>query len=302
MNMVRKRLDKHLAEKYSEISRSRLQKLIKTGGVLVNGVSVKASYTVNDTDDVFVPELVDKSVTIVSEKIDLDIIKKTDDYLVVNKPAGMVVHPSETGHNTGTVVNAVLDMVDPGVGEEKRPGIVHRLDKETSGVLLVARTQEAYEHFVKQFKERKIKKVYKALVFGSPEHPHGVIEAPIARDLKNRKKMGIASEKRGRIAVSEYEVVESYEIDPKLTVSLLDVDIKTGRTHQIRVHMSSIEHPVVMDTSYGNSSLNRQFKKRFGLDRQFLHAEKLSFVDLNGKRVSVKAKMPIALQDVLEKL
>lgn len=296
------RIDKYLALRMPDVSRSRLQKMIRDGSVLVNGVRVKASYVLKEGDDVDVREVVDDVSRVEKQDIDLRILYECKDFMVIDKPAGVVVHPGESGHTKGTVVNALLDKIDEDVGEVGRPGIVHRLDKDTSGVLIVAKTKRGYKHFVEQFKGRKVRKVYLALVKGELEHKEGVIDSPISRNVRNRKKMGLVSEREGKRAVSRYKIVKEYEIDKGSFVSLVEVQIETGRTHQIRVHMAGIGHPVIGDNAYGTESFNRRFKEKFGLKRQFLHAEELEFVDLDGKKKKIASDLPKDLDNVLTKL
>lgn len=291
------RLDKFLVLEKPELSRSKIQKMIKDGDVLVNGKTTKVGHFLSKGDELEVITRKQESRKIQKEDIDLEILFEDKDYLVIDKPAGIVVHPSETGYSKGTVANALLDKVDEGVGEEFRPGIVHRLDKDTSGALIVAKTKEGYTHFVEQFKKRKVKKEYLALVKGILIHKEGIIDSPISRDVKSRKKMGLVSEKEGKRAVSKYKVKEEFD-----DLSLVEVEIETGRTHQIRVHMSAIDHPVVCDNTYGIGSYNRRFKEKYGLRRQFLHAERLEFKDLEGKKKKIVVDLPEELKNVLSKL
>ncbi len=296
------RLDKFLSDKLSDFSRSKIQGFVKSGDVLVNGARTKSSFVLSEGDEVDFSGSEEIKVEIESEQIDLDILRETDSYMVINKPYGMVVHPSESGHRSGTLVNAIYDKVDRDAGQPGREGIVHRLDKDTSGLMIIAKTNAAYLYFVELFKKRKVEKHYQALVFGSLEHKHGIVDSPIARDSSNRKRMAVTDSVDGRKAVSEFRVIDEYEVDARLELTLLDVEIKTGRTHQIRVHMSSIGYPVVMDTVYGNTGQNRKFKEKFGLERQFLHAYKLKFVDPSGEKISIQTKLPDDLVAVIEKL
>ncbi|MFH1533596.1 MAG: RluA family pseudouridine synthase [Nitrospirota bacterium] len=291
------RLDRYLSIEMSELSRSKIQKMIKDGIVLVNGESAKSSYNLKEGDNVEVRSNVVAVQSIQKENIEIKILFEDENYMVIDKPAGIVVHPSETGHRKGTVVNALLDKIEKGVGEDFRPGIVHRLDKDTSGALIVAKTKMGYDHFVEQFKKRKVKKEYLALVKGILIHKVGIIDSPISRDVKSRKKMGLVSEKEGKRAISKYEVKEEFD-----DLSLVEVEIETGRTHQIRVHMAAIDHPVIGDNTYGVGSYNRRFKEKYGLKRQFLHAEKLEFKDLEGKKKKIVVDLPKDLRNVLSKL
>lgn len=291
------RLDRYLSVEMSELSRSKIQKMIKDGIVLVNGKSAKSSYNLKEGDNVEVKSNVVTVHDIRKENIKIEILFEDKNYMVIDKPAGIVVHPSETGHRKGTVVNALLDKIDKGVGETFRPGIVHRLDKDTSGALIVAKTKMGYDHFVEQFKKRQVKKEYLALVKGILVHKVGIIDSPISRDVKNRKKMGLVSEKEGRNAISKYVVKEEFD-----DLSFVEVEIETGRTHQIRVHMAAIDHPVIGDNTYGVGSYNRRFKEKYGLKRQFLHAEKLEFKDLEGKKKKIVVDLPEDLKNVLSKL
>lgn len=297
------RLDKFLAVVYDDLSRSQLQKMIKSGGVLVNQKLAKPSYTLSLTDNVYVKDLEGDFFELVSEDLGLPILHEDDEFLVVDKPAGMVVHPSESGHRSGTVVNAVLDKVAEGVGEALRPGIVHRLDKDTSGLLLVAKTQTAFDSLSAQFKKRSVKKKYLALVYGALLHAEGIIDAPLARSIGDRKKMGLARGKGGKKAISAYKVLKEFKIDKKTIVSLLEIEIKTGRTHQIRVHMAALDHPVIGDTSYGIASFNGSFSAKFGLKRQFLHAYTLELAHpVTGKALNFKSDLADDLNGVIGKL
>lgn len=267
---IGERLDSVLSEKLG-ISRSQIQVMMEGGHVLVNKAKPKkAGQKIKDGDSVYyrLPEVREASLN--AQDIPLDIIFENSDLLVINKDPGIVVHPDESGHEDGTIVNAVLAHCDDlsGIGGEKRPGIVHRLDKDTSGVLLIAKSDEMHQKLNKAFQDRKVEKIYWALVKGCPKSTEGRIEAPIKRSHQDRKKMAIHAQ--GKMAVSQFKLLEQFE-----GVSLLEIQIETGRTHQIRVHMASIGHPVVGDEVYGDQKLNKQFRK-LGLERQFLHAKKLS--------------------------
>lgn len=298
--VVGMRLDKFLVEA-AGLSRSQLQGLIKRGKVKVNGAVVKTGYAVKISDEIYVPAVSEEYEAIEKEDIVLNVLIEKKDYMIVEKPFGMVVHPDDN-IRSGTLVNAVLDKVDKGVGEEGRPGIVHRLDKDTSGVIIVARTDKGYEFFKDLFKSRKIEKFYLALVKGAFEHKEGVIDSPIARSGSDRKKMGLADADTGRNAVSIYRLMKEIKIDDGNNVSLVEIEIKTGRTHQIRVHMKAIGHPVVGDRAYGIGSYNNRFAERFGLSRQFLHAYRLVFIDPEGEKIDIKTKLPEDLEAVLSQI
>ncbi len=293
------RLDKFLAFKLTDVSRSRISKLVKNGKILVNGSFVKSSFSLHNGDKVFVPEIKDEVFELKSDNVELEILYENDDLFVINKPAGMVVHPSDDGQNMrGTVASAVMGKVEEGVGANLRPGIVHRLDKETSGALVIAKTEKAYTELVRMLKARDVKKKYYALVYGGFADKEGIIDSPIGRALNDRKKMRVSDENTGREAITAYKVVDEFDFDRE-KFSLLDVRIMTGRTHQIRVHMSAIGHPVVGDDKYGNRKINVLFKKMFGLDRQFLHAYSVEF-DFFGEHIYAKDDLPEDLESVLE--
>lgn len=264
------RLDKILVDLLPEHSRSRLQALIKDGFVQVAGnVVTKAGYRVESGAEiqVFIPA--PEPTDLIPEAIPLDIVFENDDLILVNKPAGMVVHPS-FGHNAGTLVHAALAHAPTmeGVGGEIRPGIVHRLDKDTSGLILVAKNDASHRWLQDQFRLRKVKKVYLALVDGHPPTPQGRIEAAIARDPSHRKKMAVVPPERGRSAVTEYYTLETF---PHHT--LIEAHPLTGRTHQIRLHLAFLECPIVGDTIYGYKKISVA-----DLKRHFLHAARITLV------------------------
>lgn len=291
-DQVGERLDKALAAALDGLSRSQIQALIRDGQVTVNGRPGKASYRIEGGERVRVNvPLPAEDAAPRAEAIALDVLYEDDSVAVVNKPAGMVVHPAY-GHTSGTLVNAILARWPEAAvpDAEDRAGIVHRLDKETSGVILVARTPAALEDLRRQFKARTVEKRYLALVEGVPETREGVIDAPIGRDPAQRKRMAVLH--GGREAVTEFRVVEPYD-----DVALVEAYPKTGRTHQIRVHLAFIGHPVVGDTVYGRR------KQRIKLKRHFLHAAAITFRHPEtGEPVTVEAPLPDALQDVLRKL
>ena len=288
------RLDKVIVAELGELSRTQIQRLIDDGFVLVDGRRAqKANQRLDNpvTIEVRIPPPGPSSHQ--AENIALDIIFENDDLLVVNKPAGMVVHPAP-GHAGGTLVNAVLGH-DPeleGVGDEQRPGIVHRLDKDTSGLILVAKNDVAHRELQRQFKEREVEKTYLALLDGHPPTSTGRIEAAIGRDVRNRKRMAIVPDARGRTAVTEYKVLTTY---PEHT--LAEGYPHTGRTHQLRLHFAYLRCPIVGDTVYGrhNSSLP--------LKRHFLHAARLKFkLPGSGEPVVMEAPLPPELERVLQRL
>ena len=288
------RLDKFLSAHLTDYSRSQIQNYIKDGYVLVNAEAAKKTGLQlygGDRVEINIPPI--KMTNLIPENIPLDIIFENQDLLVINKPAGMVVHPS-AGHSDGTLVHAVLSHAPDiiGIGGEKRPGVVHRLDKDTSGLILLAKNDHAHRWLQEQFKSRKVDKRYLALVDGAPPTPVGRIEAAIGRDPSHRKKMAIVSEAKGKAATSEYKTVESF---PKHT--LLEVHLLTGRTHQIRLHLSFLNCPIVGDPVYGHRHPSLPIK------RQFLHAAKLE-IALPGEDRPRKfeAPLPDDLRSVLEDL
>ncbi|MFN8400871.1 MAG: RluA family pseudouridine synthase [Anaerolineales bacterium] len=288
------RLDKYLVSCLPEFSRARIQGLIIDGFVLINGVPAKkAGQVIEDGDDIEVRVPPPVPSGLVAEDIPLDIVFENDDLIVVNKPAGMVVHPA-AGHYSGTLVNAVLGY-DPdleGIGGEERPGLVHRLDKETSGLIILAKNERAHNWLQDQFRLRKVEKTYLALVDGKPPTPAGRVEAAIGRDPSHRKKMAIVSPGKGREAVSEYKTLESFK-----NHTLLEFHPHTGRTHQIRLHCLFLGCPIVGDSVYGKRT------PTVTIDRHFLHAAKLKII-LPGEKQprTFEAELPEELKNVLEEV
>jgi 23S rRNA pseudouridine1911/1915/1917 synthase len=285
------RLDKFLVEQLREFSRSRIQGLIADGFVDVNGhLAKKAGQTVESGFGVTVRVPPAAPTDLIAEDIPLDILFENEDLLVINKPAGMVVHPA-AGHASGTLVNAVLGY-DPeieGIGGEERPGVVHRLDKETSGLILLAKNERAHRWLQDQFRLRKVEKTYLALVDGKPPTPTGRVETYIGRDPSHRKKMAIVPESRGREAISEYKTVESFKDH-----TLLEFHPLTGRTHQIRLHCAFLECPIVGDEIYGRK------KPSIDMNRHFLHAYRLKIILPGEKQPEFfEAGLPDELEQVL---
>jgi 23S rRNA pseudouridine1911/1915/1917 synthase len=286
------RLDKFIASQLPDLSRTEVQKLIKAELVQVNAQPSKASYRLEEGDIILIALPEETPLEIVAEDIPLTVLYEDEAIAALDKPAGMVVHPAY-GHRTGTLVNAALHRWPAmrTVGEEEvRAGVVHRLDKGTSGVIVMAKTHNAFEHLKAQFKARTVHKEYLALVEGTPQSSTGIIDAPIARDPKHRKRMAVVHE--GREAQTRYTLLEDLG-----THTLIRAEPRTGRTHQIRVHMQWLGHPVVGDRVYGYR------KQRIKMKRLFLHAAQLSIDSpLSGERLTIEAALPIALTDVLNKL
>lgn len=285
------RLDRLLAQQLPDLSRTRIQTLLKEGWITIDGATQKPSYRVEGGETIAVTLPPPETSEIVPENIPLDVLYEDDDLIAINKPAGMVVHPSYS-HTTGTLVNAVLYRWPAlrQVGDEHRAGIVHRLDKDTSGVMIVAKTPKAHRALAEQFEQRTTSKTYLALVEGNPESDTGRIEAPIGRDTRNRKRMAVV--RNGREAISEFKVLEYYAEH-----ALVEIRIFTGRTHQIRVHMAFIGHPIVGDRVYGRR------KQRIKMKRNFLHAAALTVHSpTTGEPLTFTAPLPPGLQNILDKL
>lgn len=304
--MSSNRLDKYVVEKFPQFSRGQSQKLIETGKILVNGKCSKSSYLCKDSDEVHLvttKKSAGKNSKLGKDLVDFPVLYEDAECIVINKRAGVSVYPINEADKSITIVDFSLQRFKAKFKDPDRPGIVHRLDKETSGVLILAKNQEALEYLMAEFKNREVKKVYIALVYGILQHHEGIIDSPIARSHKHRKKMSLAAEGTGRQAISQYKVLKEFRVDPKHMVSLLEIRIHTGRTHQIRVHMSSIGHPVIGDVTYGNPSMNRMFIKKFGLRRQFLHASLVEFkTPVKDKQVSVLAELPDELKNLETRL
>jgi 23S rRNA pseudouridine1911/1915/1917 synthase len=296
------RLDAYLASHINDWSRARLQRLIEDGDVLVNGRALKPSYKLRSGDEIEVELTATAPTLFAPEDIPLDIVYEDDDLVVVNKPAGLVVHPA-VGTPTGTLANALsfhFQQLSRNAGA-MRPGIVHRLDRDTSGLIMVAKTEAAHENLADQFRARAVFKSYVALVHGHVHEESGTIEQPIARDPRNRTRMAVV--RGGRPALSLYRVRRRFE-----RFTLLDVEIKTGRTHQIRVHLQWLKHPVVRDPLYGDGRDNTVSDARLrariaALKRQFLHAEQLGFHHpRTNKRLRFTAPLPPPLAEFLDAL
>lgn len=275
------RLDRFLADELPHFSRSRLQALIREGHVTLNGTTARPREILRTGDMIRVIEPAPEKIANEPEDIPLHILFEDDDLLVINKPAGMVVHPG-AGNMSGTLVNALLAhcRILSGIGGKERPGIVHRLDKETSGCVVVAKNDLTHQNLSRQFAERTVEKVYLALVAGTLRKTHGVVDASIGRHPKHRQRMAVNQE-RGRSARTDYRVVQS-----RAGITLIECVLHTGRTHQIRVHLHHLGHPVLGDKVYG-----RQRTPEF--PRQMLHAWKLTFNHpQSAKRLSFEAPIP----------
>ena len=286
------RIDKTLPNLDKNLTRVMAQKLIEQGNVKVNGKNVKTSYKLNENDkvEVEIPEV--KEVSIEAQDIPVEVLYEDNDIIVVNKPKGLVVHPAN-GNPDGTLVNALMKICKgtlSGIGGEIRPGIVHRLDKDTSGVLIVAKNDKAHLALCEQIKNREVKKTYLALTRGIIKENEATINMPIGRSTTDRKKMAVV--KTGKEAITHFKVIERFKEN-----TLLEINLETGRTHQIRVHLSQIGYPIVGDMVYSNG------KNKFGVQGQMLHAWKIKFMHpITGKEMEIEAPLPPYFKDVLEKL
>lgn len=289
VEMQNGRLDKACSEIFSDYSRSQIKQLLDGGNITVNGKTEKAKYKVKSGDVIRLEEPETKTLELRPENIPLDIVYEDDDVIVINKPQGMVVHPAP-GHDEHTLVNALLYHCPLStINGTFRPGIVHRIDKDTSGLLMVAKNDKAHRSLAKQLKDKTNIREYVALVHGRIAEDEGTINAPIGRSLKDRKEQAVV--KDGRNAVTHFEVLKRYR-----DYTLVKCILETGRTHQIRVHMKYIGHPLVGDPLYGP-------KKTIKGNGQFLHAGKLGFVHpTTGKLLIFEAPLPKIFQECLEKL
>ena len=284
------RLDSYISTKDKDLSRATIQKLLECNNITVNDEVKKNSYKVRKGDIIKIDIPEPKESGLVAQDIPIEIVYEDSDIIVVNKPKGMVVHPAN-GNPDGTLVNAIMNICKDslsGIGGEIRPGIVHRLDKNTSGLLIVAKNDNAHIKMSEQIKNREVKKIYIALVRGVIAEDEATINMPIARSKKDRKKMAV--DKDGKEAITHFRVLKRYD-----KYTLLEIKIDTGRTHQIRVHMSQIGHPVVGDDVYSNG------KNEFGVEGQMLHARSLDFKHpITGKEIHLEADIPDYFKKVIE--
>ena len=289
---INKRIDSYIAAKDQEISRVAVKRLIEQGKILVNGKQVKVSYKVQ-LGDVITQEAEDiKEIELKAQEIPLEILYEDNDIIVVNKPKGMVVHPA-VGNLEGTLVNAIMAICKEslsGIGGEIRPGIVHRLDKDTSGVIVIAKNDKSHIDLSNQIKQHEVEKVYWALVRGVVKENEATISMPIGRSTKDRKKMAVT--KNGKEAVTHFKVLKRYS-----NCTLLEVKIETGRTHQIRVHLAQIGYPVIGDTIYSSG------KNKWGIVGQCLHAKSLKFKHpTTHEEMWIQAELPDYFKNVLKEL
>ena len=283
------RLDKVITILDEELSRSMIQKMLDDGKILVNNKKEKASYKTKINDRICVEDVIAKDIELKAEDIPIEVIYEDQDIIVVNKPKGMVVHPANGNHD-GTLVNAVMNICKDslsGIGGEIRPGIVHRIDKDTSGLLIIAKNDKAHINLSEQIKNREITKKYVALVRGVIKENNATIDMPIGRSDKDRKKMAVR--KDGKNAITHFDVIKKYT-----GYTYLDIKIDTGRTHQIRVHLAEIGYPIVGDGVYSNG------KNPFGVEGQMLHARSLEFKHpITGEIMKLDAPLPEYFEKVL---
>lgn len=286
------RLDKAISELDEDISRMMIQKLIEENKVLVNGKKEKASYKVKINDKITLEMEEPKESKLKPEEIPLNVVYEDNDIIIINKEKGMVVHPGN-GNPDGTLANAIMAKCKDslsGIGGQIRPGIVHRIDKDTSGIIIVAKNDKAHINVSNQIKEHKTQKTYIALVRGIVKENEATIDMPIGRSQKDRKKMAVT--KTGKNAITHIKVLKRYKEN-----TLLEVVIETGRTHQIRVHLSEIGYPIVGDYTYSNG------KNRFGVEGQMLHSYKIKFKHpTTQKEVEYTAELPKYFKDIIEQL
>ena len=284
---VNSRLDTYLSEQL-ELSRSKVQKLIKENLVTVNGKNVNGSYQVKLNDEIEVNDDLNYEINVEPENIDIDIVYEDEDLLVINKASGMVVHPAP-GHYTGTLVNALLYKFNIKGGENHRPGIVHRLDKDTSGLMLVAKNEWTHERLSEMISKKEVSRHYLAIVSGLIKHDTGTIDAPIGRDISDRQKMAV-TDQNAKDAITHFKVLEQFKEN-----TLLECILETGRTHQIRVHLAYINHPVLNDPAYGKGKATS-----FG---QMLHSKSIKFKHpRTGKEIFFEIEPPKEFVEKLEEL
>ncbi len=287
-----KRLDTYIPSVDTDITRTSAQRLIEDGNILVNGKNAKVSYKIQENDKISVEIPEPKQIELKAQNIPIEIIYEDSDIIVVNKPKGMVVHPAN-GNPDGTLVNAIMAICKDslsGIGGEIRPGIVHRIDKDTSGLLIVAKNDNAHVKMSEQIKNHEVKKTYIALVRGVFKENEATIDMPIGRSTSDRKKMAV--NKNGKNAITHIKVLKRFD-----KYTLLKVNIETGRTHQIRVHLSHIGYPIVGDYTYSN------VKNEFDVIGQCLHAQKLEFKHpITQKDMCLEAELPQYFKDILDKL
>ena len=286
-----KRIDAYISEN-TEYSRTAVQRLIEENKIIVNGKKEKASYKVQNGDKIEIEEEPAKEIELKAQDIPVEILYEDNDIIVVNKPKGMVVHPAN-GNPDGTLVNAIMSICKDslsGIGGEIRPGIVHRLDKNTSGAIIIAKNDKAHINLSEQLKNHEIKKTYIALVRGVVKENNATINMPIGRSKKDRKKMDV--DKNGKEAITHFKVLKRYK-----DCTLLEINIETGRTHQIRVHLSHIGYPIIGDEVYSNG------KNKWNIVGQCLHAKSLDFMHpITGKQIHIEAGLPEYFHKILEDL
>lgn len=300
------RLDQFLSQHLPDLSRNQIQKLISEEKVLVNNSPVKKNYKLENFDVVeFEPPQKDKKSSLEPIKKPLNIIFENEDFAILNKPPFLPVHPDLKQSHKETLVNLLLGNKIPlsSLGGNMRPGIVHRLDKDTSGLITIAKTDLGYKEIREQFEKHQVTKKYICLCIGELPSKKGLIKAPISRDSFDRKKMAVQGDKSAKAALSEFKTLKKYIWkDQNIILSLLEVKIPTGRTHQIRVHFKSIGHPLLGDSTYGNSKLNKA-ASTIGLKRQFLHAQVLQFKPPQEKKKRIfKSELPDDLAKFLKKI
>lgn len=285
------RLDKHVANLYPELSRNKVQEMIAKGYILVNNQVKKANYCLNENDEVSVKMMDVVPLDLEPVNMNLDIRYEDKDVVVINKPKNMVVHPSETSKEK-TLVHGLLHEIKDlsGINGVLRPGIVHRIDKDTSGLLIVAKNDNAHIKLSQQLKDKTVSRKYYALVHGVIENDYGTIDAPIGRDLNDRQKMNVTA-KNSKDAITHFKVIERFK-----NYTLIECELETGRTHQIRVHMQYIKHPIVGDNKYS-------YRKTLNTNGQLLHAHELVFVHPStDEKIVVNAPLPEEFNKILEEL